>query len=173
MKYQNPEILYALFAVLVPIIIHLLNLRKYKNVYFSSIRFLKKISEEKKQKLKLKNILILISRILAITFLVLTFAQPYISSNNENNLENILIYVDNSFSMDAETKFGRALNIAKEKAKIIANNNSDKNLYLITNNFSAKNKYKFELSILLMKLIKLKVLIKEKIFLKFYHLHLS
>ena len=143
MKYQNPEILYALFAVLVPIIIHLLNLRKYKNVYFSSIRFLKKISEEKKQKLKLKNILILISRILAITFLVLTFAQPYISSNNENNLENILIYVDNSFSMDAETKFGRALNIAKEKAKIIAKDNSDKNLYLITNNFSAKNKHKF------------------------------
>ena len=57
MKYQNPEILYALIAVLVPIIIHLLNLRKHKNIYFSSIRFLKKISEEKKQKLKLKNIL--------------------------------------------------------------------------------------------------------------------
>tara|TARA_B100001093_G_scaffold520485_1_gene616587 strand:+ start:20764 stop:22767 length:2004 start_codon:yes stop_codon:yes gene_type:complete len=144
MKYQNPEILYALFAVLVPIIIHLLNLRKYKNIYFSSIRFLKKISEEKKQKLKLKNILILISRILAITFLVLTFAQPFKSISNKNNLDNIFIYVDNSFSMDAETKFGRALNIAKEKAKIIANNNSDKNLYFITNNFSNKNKYKFE-----------------------------
>ena len=143
MKYQNPEILYALIAVLVPIIIHLLNLRKHKNIYFSSIRFLKKISEEKKQKLKLKNILILISRILAITFLVLTFAQPYISLNNKNDQENILIYVDNSFSMNGETKFGRALNIAKEKAKIIAKNNSDKNLYLITNNFSAKNKNKF------------------------------
>ena len=142
MKYQNPEILYALIAVLVPIIIHLLNLRKHKNIYFSSIRFLKKISEEKKQKLKLKNILILISRILAITFLVLTFAQPYISLNNKNDQENILIYVDNSFSMDGETKFGRALNIAKEKAKIIAKDNSDKNLYLITNNFSAKNKHK-------------------------------
>ena len=143
MKYQNPEILYALIAVLVPIIIHLLNLRKHKNIYFSSIRFLKKISEEKKQKLKLKNILILISRILAITFLVLTFAQPYISLNNKNDQENIFIYVDNSFSMDGETKFGRALNIAKEKAKIIAKDNSDKNLYLITNNFSAKNKHKF------------------------------
>ena len=143
MKYQNPEILYALIAILVPIIIHLLNLRKHKNIYFSSIRFLKKISEEKKQKLKLKNILILISRILAITFLVLTFAQPYISLSNKNDQENILIYVDNSFSMNGETKFGRALNIAKEKAKIIAKDNSDKNLYLITNNFSAKNKNKF------------------------------
>jgi len=143
MKYQNPEILYALIAILVPIIIHLLNLRKHKNIYFSSIRFLKKISEEKKQKLKLKNILILISRILAITFLVLTFAQPYISLSNKTDQENILIYVDNSFSMNGETKFGRALNIAKEKAKIIAKDNSDKNLYLITNNFSAKNKNKF------------------------------
>ena len=43
MRYQNPEILYALLAIAVPIIIHLLNLRKHTNVYFSSIRFLKEI----------------------------------------------------------------------------------------------------------------------------------
>ena len=73
----------------------------------------------------------------------LTFSQQYISLYNKHDQENILIYVDNSFSMNGETKFGRALNIAKEKAKIIAKNNSDKNLYLITNNFSAKNKDKF------------------------------
>ena len=103
--------------------------------------------------------------------MVLTFAQPYISLN-KNDQENILIYVDNSFSMDGETKFGRALNIAKEKAKIIAKDNSDKNLYLILNNFSAKNKHKFTAKNVINEINKIESSYQRKNFLKFYHLHL-
>ena len=43
MIYQNPKLLYALFAIAIPILIHLFNLRRHQIIYFSSIRFLKDI----------------------------------------------------------------------------------------------------------------------------------
>ena len=46
MIYQNPNLLYALFAIAIPIFIHLFNFRKHKKIYFSSIRFLKDIKEK-------------------------------------------------------------------------------------------------------------------------------
>ena len=52
MRIQNPENLYFLFAIAIPILIHLLNLRKHKTIYFSSIRFLKNIKEQSHQNKK-------------------------------------------------------------------------------------------------------------------------
>ncbi len=83
MNYQNPQLLYALSAIAIPIILHLFNLRKYKTIRFSSIRFLKEIKQAKRSRSHLKNLLILLSRIFAITFLVLAFTKPYIPSNNQ------------------------------------------------------------------------------------------
>ena len=116
MNYQNPQLLYALFAIAIPIIIHLFNFRKFEPIYFSSIRFLKDIKEQNQKKSKLKNILILLSRILAIVFLVLAFSKPYIPSENKQKTKNVFLYVDNSQSMDINFGEGNLLNIAKKKA---------------------------------------------------------
>ena len=105
MTYQNPHLLYALFAIAIPIIIHLFNFRKHKTIYFSSVRFLKKIKEENKKTSELKNILVLLSRILAISFLVIAFAKPYIPTDSTQNPNDILLYLDNSQSMDVD--FGK------------------------------------------------------------------
>ena len=75
MRYQNPQLLYALFAIAIPILIHLFNLRKHKKIYFSSIRFLTEIKDKSKKRAQLKNLLILTSRILAITFLIMAFSK--------------------------------------------------------------------------------------------------
>ena len=61
MRYQNPQFLYFLFAIAIPIIIHLFNLRKHKTVYFSSILFLKEVKSEKRKKNKLKQLLVLLT----------------------------------------------------------------------------------------------------------------
>ena len=137
MRYQNPQLLYFLFAIAIPILIHLFNFRKHKTIYFSSIRFLKEIKEDKRKRSNLKNLLILLSRILAIFFLVMAFAKPFIPLNKEHKpTENIFIYVDNSFSMDADGGNGRLLDIAKEKARIISKSYpSESNFYIITNEF--------------------------------------
>ena len=139
MIYQNPQLLYALFAIAIPILIHLFNLRKYKTIYFSSIRFLKAIKEEKRKKSELKNILILLSRILAIVFLVLAFAKPFIPANTAKISNNIFLYIDNSQSMNIDFGEGNLLNIAKNKAIEISQvYPSENNFFLITNDFYSK-----------------------------------
>jgi hypothetical protein len=140
MRYQNPQLFYFLFAIAIPILIHLFNFRKHKTIYFSSIRFLKEIKEENKKKSNLKNILILLSRILAIAFLVLAFAKPYIPLNNQKKTENIFIYIDNSLSMDADFGEGNLIEIAKEKARtIIKSYPAESDFYLIVNDFEVKH----------------------------------
>ncbi|MDC0204511.1 BatA domain-containing protein [Flavobacteriales bacterium] len=144
MRYQNPQLLYFLFAIAIPILIHLFNFRKHKTIYFSSIRFLKEIKEDNRKKSNLKNILILISRILAISFLVLAFTRPYIPSTTQQKTKNIFMYIDNSFSMDGDAGSGRLLNIAKEKARIVSKSYPNgSNFYIITNDFESKHNNSF------------------------------
>ena len=146
MRYQNPQLLYALFAIAIPIIIHLFNLRKYKTVRFSNVRFLKNIKKAKHSRSKLKNILILLSRILAIACLVFAFSKPYLPLKTTQNKipKDIFFYIDNSFSMESVSEDGMLLDIAKTKAEEIANqHNKESNFFLITNDFSTKHNRSF------------------------------
>ena len=140
MRYQNPELLYLLFAIAVPIIVHLFNFRKHKKIYFSSIRFLKYIKKTNKNQSQIKNLLILLSRILAIFFLVLAFSKPFIPIKDNKKVENIFIYIDNSLSMDINYNNGNLLQKAKERAmEIIKSHSNVDAFFLITNDFESKH----------------------------------
>ena len=140
MKFAHPEFLYALFAIAIPILIHLFNFRKFKKIYFSNVEFLKEVQQETQAKSKLKHLLILLSRILAIAFLVFAFAQPFIpsSENDVANQNNIVgIYIDNSFSMESKGENGSLLNEAKNKAIDLINSyRATDKFILTTNNFN-------------------------------------
>ncbi|MHB8260201.1 MAG: BatA domain-containing protein [Bacteroidia bacterium] len=140
MNFLYPSFLVALSTLSIPIIVHLFNFRRYKKVYFTNVRFLKEVQQESKSKSSLKRLLILASRLLALTCLVLAFAQPYIPSNHniKKGVRAITIYIDNSFSMQAANKNGNLLDDAKRKAKelIQAVSASDK-IQLISNDFYA------------------------------------
>jgi len=155
MSYQNPQILYFLFALAIPIFIHLFNLRKHKVVYFSNVRFLKEIQSEKKKRNTIKQLLILLSRLLAITALILAFSNPFIpSENNKSDTKNTFIYIDNSFSMDNISVRGHLLDVAKEDAiNILENIPEDHNIWILNNQFTSsshlsKNKKQAKESIL-------------------------
>lgn len=140
MSFAYPEFLFALAAISIPVIIHLFNFRRFKKVYFSDIRFLKDVDIETKSRNKLKNLLILLSRILAIVCLVLAFAQPVIPTGQENTTPAnlVVVYIDNSFSMSAQGEIGSLLEEAKLKAiEIGTAYASGAQLHLLTNNFSA------------------------------------
>ena len=141
MKFAYPEFLYALFAIAIPIIIHLFNFRKFKKIYFSNVEFLKEVQQETQAKSKLKHLLILLSRILAIVFLVFAFAQPYIPASDSDaaNQNNVVgIYIDNSFSMESVGENGSLLNEAKTKAVDLVNSyRATDKFILITNDFNA------------------------------------
>jgi len=124
MSYLYPYFLFALFLLLIPVIIHLFNFKKYKTVYFSNVQLLKLIRQESKKKSQLKQLLILFSRILAIAALVFAFSRPYIPLSNRTTNEArqvVVLFVDNTFSMKAEGEKGQLLEQAKLKAIEIAN----------------------------------------------------
>ncbi len=146
MTFLNPLFLIALSAISIPIIIHLFSFRVYKTVYFSNVEYLKNIKHQTKSKSRLKQILILISRILAIAALVLAFARPYIHGDNKKAEEirsNLVsIYIDNSFSMDSKSKYGNLLEVAKNKARsIIKAYPVNTKFLLVTNKFDSKHQH--------------------------------
>lgn len=86
---------------------------------FPNVSFLKEIHQETKSKSKLKHLLILIARLLAMACIIFAFAQPYIPLPGDSEKPGgiaVSIYIDNSFSMEAEGKDGRLLELAKNKA---------------------------------------------------------
>lgn len=124
MNFVYPSFLFALSAIAIPIIIHLIQLRKYKRLYFSNLKFLQNIEQEQRKSNKLKNLLILLARILSIIFLVLAFAQPYIPQKQGLSVTGknyVSVYIDNSFSMERQGQEGSLLDEAKRKAKEVAN----------------------------------------------------
>ena len=119
MKFLFPTFLFALFTIAIPIIIHLFSFRRYKTVYFSNVSFLKGIKKESKKKSRIKQILLLIARILTIIFLVFAFSQPYIPTNRDTKKQAnqlVAVYIDNSFSMNALSEQGQLLEVARNKA---------------------------------------------------------
>ena len=137
MRLLYPEFLWALFIIAIPIIIHLYNFRKLKKVYFSDISLLEEIQIETKSKSRLKEILVLISRILALSCLVLAFCFPYIPNNkNSDNKDKstVAIYINNSLSMDLTNGLNSSLELSKNQAKnVIQQYSSNTRFYLLTN----------------------------------------
>lgn len=137
MRFIYPEFLPALLFISIPILIHFLHFKRYKTVYFSQVSFLKAIKEETKKKSNLKQLLILISRILAIVALVFVFAQPYLPANKQERKvarKLVGLYVDNSFSMKNESENGILLEQAKNKAISIANSYGLGTSFVLMNN---------------------------------------
>ena len=141
MHFLNPLFFFGLFALLVPIIIHLFNFRRYKIAYFSNVKLLQNILKKTKRESQLQHLIVLLLRLLGITALVFVFAQPYIPlKNNRMDGEKIIsVFVDNSFSMESLTQDGSLFQDAVDAAKNVVNafTYSD-DFILITNDFSAK-----------------------------------
>ncbi len=143
MNFVFPGFLFALFAISIPVIIHLFRFRRFRTVLFPNVAFLRQLSEASDKESRLKHLLILLSRILAIVFLVMAFAKPYIPSNGDDidpagNATGI--YIDNSFSMDALSARGSLLDEARERALEIASIYGPADRFLLlTNDFEGRH----------------------------------
>lgn len=146
MSFSYPSFLWALLTLAVPVIIHLFNFRKTTRIYFSNIRFLKQVKEETTQKRKLKQWLVLASRLLFLFFLVMAFAQPFLPAKEQlSEPHAITIYIDNSLSMSVPMGDNmRSLDEAQQMAQGIVDLFPAETRYLIlTNDFAPfSNTYK-------------------------------
>ena len=136
MRLLEPYFLYAFLALAIPIIIHLFSLRKHKTVYFSNVGFLKQIREKKSHINQLQKRLLLLIRLLALSAIILAFCEPYISKNEivEKEQNIIGIYIDNSFSMEAENEKGILIEQAKNRARNILNAHKGKDKFIFISN---------------------------------------
>ena len=106
MQFKNPEVLFFLFLLLIPLLIHLFHLQKFKKEAFTNVQFLKEIELETRKSAKLKKLLILLTRLLAFAALIFAFAQPFINKNKSLQKREGIYYLDNSFSMQSKSNSG-------------------------------------------------------------------
>jgi hypothetical protein len=118
MTFLNPFILFGLAAAAIPILLHLLNLRKLKTIDFSTLRFLKELQKTSIRKLKAQQIILLILRTLIVIFSVLAFSRPTIKSTlpsiGTHAKSSIIVVLDNSLSMDITDEDGNRFSKAKK-----------------------------------------------------------
>lgn len=138
MQFKHPELLYVLFLLVIPILIHLFQLRRFKKVEFTNVKFLKSVKLQTRKSSQLKKWLTLFSRMLLLACAIIAFAQPFIpNTENFNDTQETVIYLDNSFSMEAKGSNGTLLNEAIQD--IINTLPDDEAISLFTNDDTYKN----------------------------------
>ncbi|MBF4516485.1 BatA and WFA domain-containing protein [Flavobacterium sp. ANB] len=132
MHFKQPEILYFLFLLIVPILVHLFQLRRFKTSYFTNVRFLKELAVQTRKSSKIKKRLLLATRLLLLTCVILAFAQPFFEAKDSKNASNeMYIILDNSFSMQAKGKKGELLKRAVQE--LLENTPETAQFSLLTN----------------------------------------
>lgn len=142
MEFVYPGFLAALLTLAIPVILHLFYFRRFRKVYFTNVRFLKEVKEQTSARSKLRNLLVLLMRLLALAMLVLAFAQPFIPLAEEvrQGRKAVSIYVDNSFSMEGKSQDVPLLEKARQRAReIIAAFSVEDEFQILTNDFEGRH----------------------------------
>ena len=152
MQFKNPEILYFLALLIIPIIIHLFQLQKFVKTPFSNVAFLQKIQQQTRKSSRIKKWLILATRMLLFTAIVFAFSQPYFSNKNIDKKQHNFIYLDNSLSTNTKGEKGDLLKVAAQE--IIKNSSLKSSYSLLTNSNFYENISNNELKNVLLKVEK-------------------
>ncbi len=119
MSFLNPFLLFAAIGIGLPILAHLLNRYQVKRTDWAAMQFLNRSVRVRSRQLKLRDIILLILRCLAMILLVLALSRPSADKSNEiiasvgESRAGVVIALDASFSMQhsdgTATRFDRAL----------------------------------------------------------------
>ncbi|WP_298511555.1 BatA and WFA domain-containing protein [uncultured Kordia sp.] len=138
MQFKHPEVLYALLLLLIPILVHLFQLRRFEKTAFTNVKFLQNVILQTRKSSQLKKWLILCTRLLAIAGLVFAFAQPYFANRDIVKTEKeTVIYLDNSFSMQSKGEKGDLLKRAVQE--LLNTVPEDEEVSIFTNTETFKN----------------------------------
>ncbi len=152
MTFLNPLLLLGLAAAAIPLIIHLFNFRRPRKIDFSSLAFLKELQKSTMQRVRIKQILLLLLRMLAIACLALAFARPTLMSGLGGALgkrasTSMAIVVDNSRSMQLRDAQGAFLDQAQEVASaLVEQTSAGDEVFILTTSTSDMQTTPFKLS---------------------------
>src|SRR5512134_2626940 len=103
MSFLNPIMLFGIAAVSIPIIIHLLNRRRFQKVVWAAMRFIQASVEKNQKRMRIEDMILLALRCLLLALLALALARPAILSNasdvfGQSKVTGVIV-LDNSYSM--------------------------------------------------------------------------
>lgn len=107
MSFLNPAVLFGLLAVGAPILIHLLNKTRLKRIPWAAMRFLLESVKENNRKLRLRDLILLIARCLAVLLLILAFARPALMGEGDSSTYN-LGPVTTAIVLDVSASMGKS-----------------------------------------------------------------
>ena len=138
MQFKHPELLFALFLLVIPIFIHLFQLRRFKKLQFSNLDFLKRVRIKTRKSSQLKKWLLLLTRMAIFSCIILAFSQPFSASKSAlKNDKELVIYIDNSFSTQLiDTK---GVSLQTHLQKLYSQDFYDYKINWLTNDFSKRN----------------------------------
>ncbi len=115
----TPYLFIGAGAAAVPIIIHLIHRNRAETVFFAAMRFLNQTPAHLLRRQKLKQILLLVMRILALALLGLAFARPLLVGEKGSRVlgqdsQALALVIDVSASMAAARHFQNAVASATE-----------------------------------------------------------
>lgn len=148
--------LFGLFALAIPVVVHLFNFRRHKIVYFSNTATLKTIEQENAKTKKLKYVIVMIMRMLFIAGLILAFAHPYRKGQNlmADDAGNLTaVYIDNSMSMQSQSSEITLLEDARSSARTLVSGVSPSQRFvLLTNSREIEDEYPMNRDEMLMRI---------------------
>jgi hypothetical protein len=134
MTFLNPTVLWGLLALAVPIIVHFFNLQRPRQVLFSNVAFVKEVKKSVVRRLRFQKWLILLLRLLAITALVLAFANPVIFDGTQAWMlgsRSVALVIDDSYSMSAGNERGPYFQQARKLAQDIVRSYGQQDEFLV------------------------------------------
>jgi hypothetical protein len=152
MYFKNPEILYFLALLIIPILVHLFQLQKFVKIPFSNVAFLQKIQQQSRKSSRIKKWLILTTRLLLITAIIFAFSQPYFGNAHNSKKQHSFLYLDTSLSTSSTGEKGNLLQVAIQE--IIESTALNNRYSLLTNTAFHKDLSKDELKNVLLKVEK-------------------
>lgn len=140
MSFLSPFFLLAITAVGIPLIIHLLNLRKPNRIKFSTLAFFEELKKTTIRKIRIKRYLLLLLRLLAVACLAFVLARPFLppgvgSSGSSQTPALNAILIDNSISMSRIGEKGPLFDQVKSIVQSIeeSSKESDRFILQVTN----------------------------------------
>lgn len=120
----NMAMLAGMAALAVPVAVHLLRSRRFRRVDLGTVRFLRQAIRETARWQRLRELLLLAARLLAVALLTLLFARPYLARQSDpaHATVDTVILLDRSDSTRGRTLGGSAADRLLHEARTLANN---------------------------------------------------